>query len=177
MMELSVPIPSIIKSFVVNTHHEDLFPIASSILSHNKCNRSFLFVELSFKETILFFLIRFSHWLLNLTWNSWWINPILNIEAYQGLPGKVVTTLVYSECIRGKKLTNHVTSWAFQEGLVVKNPSVDAGDVRDRCWSLGQEAPLEEGMTTHSRSLSWEIPWICSLEGYCPQDCQESDTT
>ena len=137
MMELSVPIPSIIKSFVVNTHHEDLFPIASSILSHNKCNRSFLFVELSFKETILFFLIRFSHWLLNLTWNSWWINPVLNTEAYQGLPGKVVTTLVYSECIRGNKLINHVTSWASQEALVVKNPSVDAGDIRDRCLIPG----------------------------------------
>ena len=25
--------------------------------------------------------------------------------------------------------------------------------------SLGWEAPLEEGMTTHSRSLAWKIPW------------------
>jgi len=25
--------------------------------------------------------------------------------------------------------------------------------------SLGQEDPLEEGMTTHSRSLAWRIPW------------------
>ena len=127
MMEFSVPIPSIIKSFVVNTHHEDLFPIAASILSHNKCNRSFLFVELSFQETILFFLIRFSHWLLNLTWNHWWINPVLNAEAYQGLPGKVVTTLVYSECIRGKKLIKNVTSWASQEALVVKEPICQCG--------------------------------------------------
>ena len=26
-------------------------------------------------------------------------------------------------------------------------------------WSLGQENPLEEGMTTHSSILAWRIPW------------------
>ena len=26
-------------------------------------------------------------------------------------------------------------------------------------YSLGQEDPLEEGMATHSRVLSWRIPW------------------
>ena len=26
--------------------------------------------------------------------------------------------------------------------------------------SLGWEDPLEEGMTTHSSILAWEIPWI-----------------
>ena len=25
--------------------------------------------------------------------------------------------------------------------------------------SLGQEDPLEKGMTTHSRTLAWKIPW------------------
>ena len=25
--------------------------------------------------------------------------------------------------------------------------------------SLGQEDPLEEGMTTHSSILAWKIPW------------------
>ena len=25
--------------------------------------------------------------------------------------------------------------------------------------SLGQEDPLEKEMATHSRSLTWEIPW------------------
>ena len=29
--------------------------------------------------------------------------------------------------------------------------------------SLGQEEPLEEGMTTHSRILAWRIPWIEEL--------------
>ena len=26
-------------------------------------------------------------------------------------------------------------------------------------WSLGRQDPLEEGMTTHSSILGWEIPW------------------
>ena len=28
-----------------------------------------------------------------------------------------------------------------------------------RVPSLGREDPLEEGMTTHSSILAWEIPW------------------
>ena len=28
-----------------------------------------------------------------------------------------------------------------------------------RVWSLGQEDPLEEEMTTHSSILIWRIPW------------------
>ena len=26
-------------------------------------------------------------------------------------------------------------------------------------WSLGQEDPLEKGMTTHSNILVWKTPW------------------
>ena len=43
--------------------------------------------------------------------------------------------------------------------LVIKNPHVIAGDVRDRIQSLDWEDPLEKGMATHSSILSWEIPW------------------
>ena len=32
--------------------------------------------------------------------------------------------------------------------------------------SLGWEDPLEKEMTTHSRILAWEIPWIRSLAGW-----------
>ena len=39
--------------------------------------------------------------------------------------------------------------------LVVKNPLVNAGEVRDVC----QEDPLEEEMATHSSILAWRIPW------------------
>ena len=30
---------------------------------------------------------------------------------------------------------------------------------KTRVQSLGQEYPLEEGMTTHSSILTWRIPW------------------
>ena len=31
--------------------------------------------------------------------------------------------------------------------------------------SLGQEDPLEKGMTTHSGILAWRIPWILEHSG------------
>ena len=47
-----------------------------------------------------------------------------------------------------------------QVALVVKNLSTNAGDIRDRVRSLGQEDPLEEGTATHSSILAWRIPWM-----------------
>jgi len=43
---------------------------------------------------------------------------------------------------------------------VVKNLPANAGDVETWVQSLGQEDPLEEGMTTHSSILAWRIPCI-----------------
>ena len=43
--------------------------------------------------------------------------------------------------------------------------------------SLGGEDPLDEGMTTHSRILTWRIPWARSLAGYSPWSHKESDMT
>ena len=40
---------------------------------------------------------------------------------------------------------------------MVKNPSANVGDSG---LYLGQEDPLEEGMTTHSSILAWKIPWM-----------------
>ena len=42
---------------------------------------------------------------------------------------------------------------------MLKNPPVNAGDVRDRIQSLDWEDPLEKGMATRSSILTWEIPW------------------
>ena len=42
--------------------------------------------------------------------------------------------------------------------LVVKNPPVNAGDVRDTGLILGWGDPLEKGMATHSNILAWGIP-------------------
>ena len=40
-----------------------------------------------------------------------------------------------------------------------KNPPANAGEAGDGVPSLGQEDPLEEGMTTHSSILAWKILW------------------
>ena len=42
--------------------------------------------------------------------------------------------------------------------------------------SLGQEDPLEEEMTTHSRILSWRISWTEEPVGLQSMDSQGSDT-
>ena len=44
----------------------------------------------------------------------------------------------------------------FPGGSVVENTPANTGDL---VRSLGGEDPLEEGMTTHSSILAWEIPW------------------
>ena len=46
-----------------------------------------------------------------------------------------------------------------------------------RVPSLGREDPLEEGMTTHSRILVWEIPWTEEPSGNGPWGCKELDMT
>ena len=47
----------------------------------------------------------------------------------------------------------------FPGGSVVKNLPAMQELQEPRVWSLGQENPLEEGMTTHSSILAWRIPW------------------
>ena len=43
---------------------------------------------------------------------------------------------------------------------MLKNPPVDAGDVRDADSIPGSgKIPLEEGMATHSSIIAWGIPW------------------
>ena len=50
-----------------------------------------------------------------------------------------------------------MTSKDFTGGARSKEPTANAGDIRDA--SLGQEDPLKEGMATHSSILAWRIPW------------------
>ena len=42
---------------------------------------------------------------------------------------------------------------------MVKNPSVNAGDIRDVGSIPGLEDPLDEGMATHFSILAWRTPW------------------
>ena len=50
--------------------------------------------------------------------------------------------------------------WASQVVLAVKNPPVNAGDVKDVSSIPGSGGPLEEDTATHSNILPWRIPWI-----------------
>ena len=48
---------------------------------------------------------------------------------------------------------------------MVKNPPVNAGDVRNAGFLPGSgRSRLEEGMATHSSLLSWRIPWTDSSD-------------
>ena len=49
--------------------------------------------------------------------------------------------------------------WASQVVLVVKNLVVTAGALEMWVQSLGRGDSLEEGMTIHSITLAWRIPW------------------
>ena len=42
-------------------------------------------------------------------------------------------------------------------------------------WSLGQEDPLEKGMTAHSSIIARRIPWTEKLVGYSPWSLKGSD--
>ena len=46
-----------------------------------------------------------------------------------------------------------------QVALVVKNPLVNAGDVRDMHLISRSGRALEKGMATHPSTLAWRIPW------------------
>ena len=48
---------------------------------------------------------------------------------------------------------------ASQVVLVVKNPPVNSGDIRDVGSTPGWEESLKEGMATHSSILAWRTPW------------------
>ena len=43
--------------------------------------------------------------------------------------------------------------------------------------SLGQEDPLEKGMTTHFSTLAWRVPRTQEPAGYSPWGHKELDTT
>ena len=52
--------------------------------------------------------------------------------------------------------------------LLVKNLSVNAGDIETGIQSLGGEDPLEEEMATDSSILAWRIPWTEEPGGLPP---------
>ena len=71
----------------------------------------------------------------------------------------------------------HVYVQSFPSGTSGKEPSVNAGDIRDVGLILGWEDPLEEGMATHSGILAWTIHGQRNLVDYSLQGRKESDTS
>ena len=63
-----------------------------------------------------------------------------------------------------------------QVALVVKNPTANAGDIRDEVPSLGGEDPLEKELATHSSILPWKLPWA-QEPGRLQSVGSDSDTT
>ena len=67
------------------------------------------------------------------------------------------------------------TRGGSQVALVVKNPVQETKEMR--VPSLGQEDPLEEGLSTPYSILAQRIPWTKELAGCTPQGWKELDRT
>ena len=114
---------------------------------------------------------------LNRWSGGWWMNvptshpPGGELLAFWMLPKRsqgtsiAATLIVYHMLIQFTFLPDSLPaspplfsriSWGFPNGSEVKNqPAMMETWVQ----SLGQEDPLEKGMTTHSSILAWRIPW------------------
>ena len=69
------------------------------------------------------------------------------------------------------------TQWASQVALVVKNPSANAGGVREAGSIPGSGRSLERTWQPTPIFLSGESHGQRSLVGYSPQGCKKLDTT
>ena len=67
-----------------------------------------------------------------------------------------------------RKYYGHNTG--FPGGSVVKNPPVNAGDMRQ--IPLSQKDPLEKELATHSSILAWKSHGQKSLVGYSSWGCK-----
>ena len=68
----------------------------------------------------------------------------------------------------------HTRRWTSLVAQSAENlPAVQKTQVQ----SLGQEDPLQKGITTHSSIFAWRIPRREEPGGLHSRDCKESDTT
>ena len=66
------------------------------------------------------------------------------------------------------------SNWGFLVARLIKNlPSIQGTQIQ----SLGQEDPLEKGMTIHSSILARRITWTEEPGGLLSMGCKESDMT
>ena len=99
--------------------------------------------------------------------NSWmhYKDPLISLVFMWGDKIWVNTYQFLSYCF---------SAYCFPCGSDNKEPACHA---RDLVQPLGQEDPLEKGMTTHSSILAWEIYGQKSLASYGPWGCKDLDST
>ena len=118
-------------------------------------------------------------------WHHW-----LDGHEFGQAPGVVMDRKAWHAAVHGAaKSRARPSDWSdwtdsvnclSQVTLVIKNPAVNAGDIRDVSWvpSLGRDYPLEENVATHASSLASRIPWTVEPGRlYNPLGRKESDTT
>ena len=72
-------------------------------------------------------------------------------------PGRSESEPVHAESDMTEQLT--LSLWVSLVAQLVKNLPAMQETQETLVQSLGQEDPLEEGMTTYSSILAWRIPW------------------
>ena len=70
--------------------------------------------------------------------------------------------------------THFINSPGLPQQLSCKE---SACNTRDTGLIPSEEDPLEEGVATHSNTLTWRIPWTDEPDGLQSVGSQESDTT
>ena len=71
-------------------------------------------------------------------------------------------------------------TWGFPGSSAVKNPPAMQELQETRVQSLGREDPLEEGITTHSSTFAWKIPWteeVGSLQSWGHMELNTTEAT
>ena len=118
-------------------------------------------------ETFLFHLLRLVSPVLStvLSMNIWWMNKWWN---WAGVPYHSQCQIIYTTVLHRKEYRTVQSMntasfinfpglpWASLVAQMVKNPCP-----RQETWvqSLGQEDPLEKGITPYSSLLAWRTPW------------------
>ena len=88
------------------------------------------------------------------------MNSETDRQVNRPLPNNVLSAIRKLHNIVNQLYFNYIYMYklrSFPSGSEVKNPPPMK---ETQIQSLGQEAPLEEGMATHSSILAWRIPWI-----------------
>ena len=97
-----------------------------------------------------------------LKWEGTWVN-LIHVDVWQK-PTQYCKEIILQLKINKvkKNYESTINNWASLVAQMVQNlPAMREPWVR----SLGREDPMEEGVTTHSSTLAWRIPWTVQFMG------------